>query len=110
MSQSDPYWPLHGLFRLVLPLTRPRKIVAVLKTHDKGAQAAPKEEKWKPIEKTRLKLFANLPLWRCAWREGMSEQLEEVISDLLAEALVEDFLSNPPKEEESVAEVAVAKG
>ena len=40
----------------------------------------------------------------------MSEQLEEMISDLLAEALVEDFLSNPPKEVESVAEVAVAKG
>ncbi len=40
----------------------------------------------------------------------MSEQLEEMISDLLAEALVEDFLSNPLKEEESVAEVAVAKG
>ncbi len=40
----------------------------------------------------------------------MSEQLEEVISDLLAEALVEDFLSNPPKEEDCVEEVAVTKG
>ena len=40
----------------------------------------------------------------------MSEQVEEVISDLLAEALVEDFVSNPPREEESVAELAVTKG
>jgi len=40
----------------------------------------------------------------------MSEQLEEMISDLLAEALVEDFLSNPPREEESVAELAATKG
>jgi hypothetical protein len=82
-----------------------------LKTHDTGAQAAPKEEKWKPIEKTHPRLSANLPLWCCAGREGMmSEQLEEVISDLLAEALVEDFLSNPPREEESVAELAATKG
>lgn len=41
----------------------------------------------------------------------MSEQLEEMISDLLAEALVEDFLSNPPREsEEELLEVPVTKG
>ncbi len=38
----------------------------------------------------------------------MTEQLEEVLSDLLAEALVADFLSNLPKEEP--LEVAEVKG